>query len=135
MRPSLTSIFLFVAVGIILLLSPLVIEFLRHAVYYQPIVSRAQLDMDAIGHTIVCFENTHGQLPTKKEFLDLSLIQKRKPQDDGEIVPLGTKVNRITDPFGNTYFYSRFSDEKGFLLKSLGLDGKTSSDDIIWQKK
>jgi hypothetical protein len=96
------------------------------------IKQRAMADMDAIADTISDFRERTRHLPTQAELKELALIQRRTPDANHEITPGGTRIGEMIDPFARPYFYTRFSDSDGFLLKSSGRDGKESSDDYIW---
>lgn len=85
-------------------------------------IKAAQVQLETIASGVEMFRSDVGRYPTQAEGLDALVSQPNSVE--GWTGPYVKGVKSLTDPWGNKVDYKIATDGIGFMVTSLGADGK-----------
>lgn len=109
----------------------------RFLILPQVARSRAHPDFLSLAAAVQHFSRIHGRLPTEQEYPNLQPDPDfhlpwvpTSPESQTSFANPRQTAGTIVDPFMQPYVYERVGDS--FLIRSIGIDGKRSRDDIVY---
>jgi len=86
----------------------------------------AKADLQSVATALSMYHLDNGEYPSTEQGLDALLRRGEQSSGSGTLNSSGYLLRKPVDPWGRPYQYSR--SEGGFVLYSLGKDGKVGGD-------